>query len=209
LGDFDPDRAGLEVWQCHESGSGATFRDARTGSIIYKFASSGDVGRACCDDMTASYKGCEAWAAGSSLYTCKGANAGSTPSSCNFAIWWDGDLLRELLNGTSIGKYGGSTLLSASGCVANNGTKSTPGLSADLLGDWREEVIFATSDSSALRIYTTTTVTSNRIFTLMHDPQYRLSIAWQNVAYNQPPHVGFYLGDGMAQPAMPKIFLAP
>jgi rhamnogalacturonan endolyase len=209
LGDFDPDRAGLEVWQCHESGSGATFRDARTGSIIYKFASSGDVGRACCDDMTASYKGCEAWAAGTSLYSCKGQSAGSAPSSCNFVIWWDGDLQRELLNSNSISKFGGSTLLTASGCTSINGTKSTPSLSADLLGDWREEVIFPTSDSSALRIYTTTTVTSNRIFTLMHDPQYRLSIAWQNVAYNQPPHVGFYLGDGMAQPAMPKIFLAP
>jgi rhamnogalacturonan endolyase len=209
LGDFDPNRAGLEVWQCHEGGSGATFRDARTGSTIFKYSNSGDVGRACCDDMTASYKGCEAWAAGTSLYNCTGGNAGSSPSSCNFVIWWDGDLLRELLDGTTISKYGGSSLLSASGCSSNNGTKSNPCLTADLFGDWREEVIFRTSDSSALRIYTTTTVTSNRLFTLMHDPQYRLSVAWQNVAYNQPPHVGFYLGDGMVLPAMPKIYLAP
>jgi rhamnogalacturonan endolyase len=209
LGDFDPDRAGLEVWQCHEGGSGATFRDAKTGSVIFKYDNSGDVGRACCDDMTASFRGCESWASGTSLFSCKGANAGSRPSPVNFVIWWDGDLLRELLDGTTISKYGGSTLLSASGCSSNNSTKSTPCLSGDILGDWREEVVFRTSDSSALRIYTTTTVTSNRIFTLMHDPQYRLSIAWQNVAYNQPPHVGFYLGDGMTQPALPKIYLAP
>lgn len=209
LGDFDPDRAGLEVWQCHESGSGATFRDARTGSVIFKYSNSGDVGRACCDDITSSYKGCEAWAAGTSLYSCKGQNAGNAPSSCNFVIWWDGDLLRELLNSNSISKYGGSTLFTASGCTSINGTKSTPSLSADLFGDWREEVVFPTSDSSALRIYTTTTVTSNRIYTLMHDPMYRLGVAWQNVAYNQPPHVSFYLGEGMAQPAQPNIYLAP
>jgi rhamnogalacturonan endolyase len=208
LGDFNPDRPGLEVWQCHEGGSGATFRDARTGSVIFKFSSSGDVGRAMCDDMT-STRGCEMWAAGSSMYNCTGGNAGSTPSSCNFAIWWDGDLRRELLDGTTISKYGGSSLLSASGCASNNGTKSTPCLSADLLGDWREEVIFRTSDSSALRIYTTTTSTSSRIYTLMHDPQYRVSIAWQNVAYNQPPHVGFYLGESMSSAPTPNIYLAP
>jgi hypothetical protein len=69
----------------------------------------------------------------------------------------------------------------------------------DIFGDWREEVIF--SCGSSLRIYTTTTPTTNRIYTLMHDPQYRLAVAWQNVAYNQPPHTGFYLGYGMTLPA--------
>jgi hypothetical protein len=71
-------------------------------------------------------------------------------------------------------------------------------LSVDIFGDWREEVIFSCGND--LRIYTTTTPTTNRIYTLMHDPQYRLSIAWQNVAYNQPPHTGFYLGYGMTLP---------
>ncbi|HEX3045544.1 MAG TPA: hypothetical protein VHY08_12365, partial [Bacillota bacterium] len=207
LGDLDPDRPGLEVWQCHEAGLGADLRDARTGQVIFRYASSGDVGRACAADLT-STKGVEVWA-GSSFYTCKGANAGTVPSSCNFVIWWDGDDYRELLNGTTISKYGGSTLLSASGCAANNGTKSNPCLSADILGDWREEVIFRTSDSSALRIYTTTNTTSRRVFTLMHDIMYRLAIAWQNVAYNQPPHTSFYLGGGMSTPAMPNIYLAP
>jgi fibronectin-binding autotransporter adhesin len=91
-------------------------------------------------------------------------------------------------------------LLTASECSANNGTKSTPCLSADIFGDWREEVIWRTSDSTALHIYTTTAVATNRFYTLMHDPQYRLSIAWQNVAYNQPPHPGFYFGEAMSPP---------
>jgi hypothetical protein len=71
-------------------------------------------------------------------------------------------------------------------------------LQADLFGDWREEVIFTTG--SELRIYTTTIPTTHRLYTLMHDTHYRVSIAWQNVAYNQPPFTGFYLGDGMKLP---------
>jgi rhamnogalacturonan endolyase len=99
-------------------------------------------------------------------------------------------------------------VFTAEGCSSNNGSKATPTLSADLLGDWREEVIWRSRDNKELRLYTTTIPTRYRFCTLMHDPQYRLSIAWQNVAYNQPPHVGFYLGEGMATPPRPKITLA-
>jgi rhamnogalacturonan endolyase len=105
-----------------------------------------------------------------------------------------------------ISNYAGTTLLTASGCTSINGTKSTPCLSADLLGDWREEVVFPTTDNKYLRIYTTTAVTTKRIFTLMHDRQYREAIAWQNTAYNQPPHPSFYLGYGMTLPVpLPNI----
>jgi len=207
LGDLNPNRSGLEVWQCHEGGSGATFRDARTGAQIWKYSSSGDVGRSCAADLTASYAGAECWAAGTSLYTCTGGSAGSAPSSVNHVVWWDGDDLRELLNSNAISKYGGSTLLTASGCSSINGTKSNPNLQVDLLGDWREEVIWRTTDNLSLRIYTTTTSTSRRLYTLMHDPQYRVSIAWQNVAYNQPPQTGFFIGSGMATPPTPNIVL--
>ena len=71
-------------------------------------------------------------------------------------------------------------------------------------GDWREEVIWRTSDNLNLRIYTTTIPATNRIYTLMHDPQYRLAIAWQNVGYNQPPHLGYYIGPGMAKSPLPE-----
>lgn len=93
--------------------------------------------------------------------------------------------------------------------VWNNGSKATPAISADLFGDWREEVVWRTSDNKELRIYTTIIPTHHRFYTLMHDPVYRLGIAWQNVAYNQPPHVGYYLGAGMDQPKRPAIFMAP
>ncbi len=212
LSDMDPDRSGLEVWDVHETASsagGGEFRNAKTGQLLFGLTGSGDTGRGCAANVT-NVKGYQMWSSVSGgLYNCKGQNIGSVPASCNFVIWWDGDLQRELLDGTTITKYAGSTLLSASGCASNNGTKATPCLSADLLGDWREEVVFRTSDSSALRIYTTTTATDYRFYTLMHDPQYRLAVAWQNVAYNQPPHPGFYLGYQMAAAPTPQIYLTP
>jgi rhamnogalacturonan endolyase len=115
------------------------------------------------------------------------------PRSVNFAVWWDGDLLRELLDRTTISKWDWTRgvevpLLVAEGCTANNGTKATPVLSADLLGDWREEVIWRSADNRELRLYTTPLPTPHRFRSLMQDPQYRLAVAWQNVGYNQPPH---------------------
>lgn len=162
------------------------------------------------------HRGYESWVRGaglSGLWNSKGEQISDrTPQSCNFGIWWDGDLLGELLDRNMISKWNWNDntetlLLKADDCVSNNGTKATPALSADILGDWREEVIWRTSDNKELRIYTTTIPTTYRFYTLMHDPQYRLSVAWQNVAYNQPPHTGFYLGDGMASPPRPGIIL--
>jgi rhamnogalacturonan endolyase len=96
-------------------------------------------------------------------------------------------------------------LVTAESCESNNSTKSTPCLCADILGDWREEVLWRTTDGKELRIYTTTIPTEHRLYTLMHDPIYRLSVAYQNVGYNQPTQTGFYLGNGMSQQPRPAI----
>lgn len=218
VSDMDPDRAGLEIWQPYESpGSngqvGAALVNAATGARLWTVAEpSTDVGRGLAADIDPRYKGYECWASRGGLYTVKGVQITTTKPSINFAIWWDADLSRELLDGTTISKWNYtsstvSTLLSASGTASNNGTKATPALSADVLGDWREEVILRASDNSALRIYTTTILATNRIYTLMHDPQYRMAIAWQNGAYNQPPHPGFYLGTDMNTPPTPNIVM--
>jgi hypothetical protein len=101
-------------------------------------------------------------------------------------------------------------LLTAEGTLSNNSTKGNPSLQADLFGDWREEVVWRSADSSELRIYTTTDLTDLRIRTLMQDPVYRLGVAWQNSGYNQPPHTSFFLGAGMEMPAAPRIqYTAP
>jgi rhamnogalacturonan endolyase len=212
LSDMDPDRPGLEVWQVHENAAvngnvAASFRDAKTGAIIWSSAGISDNGRGMAAPLLAGVKSWQMWSGlPDGLFDATGTNVGNKPLSDNFAIWWDGDLLRELLNSTTINKYGGDTLLKALGCASNNGTKATPCLTADLFGDWREEVIWRTSNNSALRIYTTTAPTTNRLYTLMHDPVYRLSVASENVAYNQPPEPGSYIGYGMTLPqARPDI----
>jgi rhamnogalacturonan endolyase len=120
--------------------------------------------------------------------------------------WWDGDPVRELLDGTHIDQYGsgGDTrLLTGPPVASNNGTKATPALSGDILGDWREEIVWRTSDNGAPRIYSTPYETTHRITTLLQDRQYRTGLAWQNTAYNQPPHPSFYLGDGMGTAPRP------
>ncbi|MCX5066278.1 rhamnogalacturonan lyase [Micromonospora lupini] len=213
VGDLDPGRAGLEVFKVDEDGSkpSSWFADARTGQILWSTPASGDNGRGVSADIWAGSPGAESWSAAvSGLANTRGQNVGRKPSSTNFLAWWDGDPVRELLDGTKIDKYGtgGETrLLTGDQVASNNGTKATPALSGDILGDWREEVIWRTTDSRALRIYSTPTPTSTRIYTLMHDPQYRVAIAWQNTAYNQPPHPGFFIGDGMSSPPTPNIYL--
>jgi rhamnogalacturonan endolyase len=216
LSDLDPDHPGLEVFSIHERprhSHGASMLDARTGAVLWS-AASPDVGRGVAFDIDPRYRGAECWAAGrglEALYSCKGERiAARKPRSCNFGVWWDGDLLRELLDRTTINKWdwideSEKPLLTADGCASNNGSKATPALCADILGDWREEVIWRTSDNQELRLYTTGLPTDHRLPTLMHDPVYRLSVAWQNVAYNQPTQPGFYLGDGSKPAPRPAI----
>jgi rhamnogalacturonan endolyase len=222
LSDIDPDRPGLEVWGIHENeynpdeGYGAALFNAGTGEVYWGKGQGVDVGRGVAMDIDPRHRGYECWASGGPTFTnvlfnCKGEVIANTkPGSTNFGLWWDGDLLRELLDRNRISKWdwintSDNTILTAVNCSSNNGSKATPALSADILGDWREEVIWRTTDNRQLRIYTTTIPTEHRFYTFMHDPQYRLSIAWQNAAYNQPPHVGFYLGVGMQKPPHPAI----
>jgi rhamnogalacturonan endolyase len=203
VSDFIPSRPGLEVFKPSETTSEVAhwMGDARTGQILWSAPSCGcDNGRAVAADIWAGNPGAEAWSsavAGLRSAT-NGAQVSSRkPGSTNFVIWWDGDAQRELLDGTHIDKYGtgGDTrLLTASGVHSNNGTKSTPALSADILGDWREEVIWPTTDNRALRIYSTTDPTNISRVSLMQDRQYRLAVAWQNTGYNQPPHPSVAIG---------------
>jgi rhamnogalacturonan endolyase len=213
VSDLDPDRPGLEVFGVHEieegtKGYGAALYEAKTGKILWSGSEDEDVGRGVADNIDNTRVGAQMWWSGSNgLHDIKGNIIGSQPRSANFLIYWDGDLSRELLDGNHIDKYNGGRLFTANGYVSNNGTKSNPALSADLFGDWREELILRSYDNKSLRIFTTTIPTAHRTYTLMHDPQYRLSIAWQNIGYNQPPHTGFYFGYGMKKAPKPNIVL--
>ena len=216
LSDLDPEHPGLEIFTIQErfDDAGMSFRDAKSGDVLWKVASvkadeSGSdkgegPGRGVAFNVDPRYPGNECWVFGAGIegmYSAKGELITKvTPRSCNFAVWWDGDLLREILDRNFIAKWNWETetldkLVEARECWSNNGSKSTPVISADLFGDWREEVIWRTRDNKELRIFSTTIPTRYRMVSLMQDPIYRLSIAWQNVGYNQPPHPGFYIGE--------------
>ncbi|RKS08451.1 hypothetical protein DFP74_4149 [Nocardiopsis sp. Huas11] len=202
VGDFLPDRPGLEVYGVSENSTppAAWLVDAATGEALWELGSGGDNGRGVAGDVWADHPGAEFWSSNvSGLRGAGGEEIGAKPGSANFLVWWDGDQSRELLDRTQIDKYGpdgGTRLLTGEGVASNNGTKATPALSGDILGDWREEVVWRTSDNSALRIYSTPHETDLRVPTLVHDSQYRVALAWQNTAYNQPPHPSFALGEG-------------
>ena len=215
---FDPKSRELQVWDCHENRrDGSDFRNARTGEVIFKVPSTSDVGRAMAADIDPTNPGVEMWSAdshgirnlkGEVINTAKDPNdpqhnnylmLGGRWLPMNFGIWWDGDLLREMLDRGRVSKYNWQNntiedIVLFPDIVFNNGTKSNPCLSADILGDWREEVIARTPDSSELRIFVSPIPTDYRINCLMEDIPYRLSVATQNVGYNQPSEPGFYLG---------------
>lgn len=218
VSDLDPDIAGLEVSHIQEpvGDAGLYMYSGKDKKMMWKIPSGSGVtegpGRGVCADISAAYRGAESWVAGggiSGVYDCKGKlTTLGAPQSCNFLAWWDGDLLRELLNNTMIDKFGTGRLLTAyniAPIASNNGSKSTPALSGDIFGDWREEVIWRASANDALYIFATTTPSTYKFRTFLHDPQYRVALAWQNTGYNQPPHVSYYLGDGMATPTKPNI----
>lgn len=208
----------LLIWDCHENKrDGSSLRDARTGEIVFQIKSTSDVGRCLAADIDPTSPGPELWSSDShGIRTLTGSVLGSAQDandpqhdnhlrmqgrqvSINFAIWWDGDLLRELLDRATVSKYDWEQktvvdIQRLEGAQFNNGTKSNPCLQADILGDWREEIITRSRESTELRIYVSTIPTTYRINCLMQDIPYRLSVAYQNVGYNQPPEPGFYLG---------------
>ena len=213
VGDFNPYVHGLEIFACLEDLPGGTnYRDATTSKIYYRYKAGSDVGRCMAGNFTNNFPG----AMGTptdigpiSLVTSNTVN-GITEEGVNqnFRIYWDGDLLEETFNGTGVvrnglyypaegcvAKYGSWTpIYTFPGSITNNYTKATPCFQGDILGDWREEVIMRTADNN-IRIYTTTTPTKWRNYTLWHDHQYRNAIVWQMCGYNQPPRPSYFLGE--------------
>jgi rhamnogalacturonan endolyase len=217
LGAMDPSRGGKQIWAVKEGRTTSVLCDAKTGDTLWTIPGTSDVGRGMAADIDSTHPGYEVWSAESGgTFDIKGNKISTAVPADNFRIYWDGDLYDEILDDTKLDKWtgNGTTRLisfynypAGDGVVSNNGTKATPALVADLFGDWREEAVYRTTNSDSLVIFTTTIPTPFRMYTLMHDPQYRASVAWQNSAYNQPPHLGFWLAAGMAKVPRPDIHL--
>ena len=210
-GDLVPSRKGLEIFGVHENeGNNPIVKrtpamamfDAANGEIIWQDDMGKDAGRGVAADIDPRYEGAECWT------NRPGLRRGDTrelisqnkPSSCNFVLYWDADTLSELLDHVTVSKWNWDTestdiIFKAEGVVSNNGTKGNPCLTCDLFGDWREEIIWASDNQKELHIYMSAIPAVDRRPTLMQDRQYRLSVALQNVAYNQPPHLSFRVAE--------------
>ena len=220
LGDLDPDLPGLEFWDVHEHTDAKYTEELRApdGSFIWGTDNPGkDNGRGIAADIDSTQRGYELWSSkGNGLHNVKGKVLGTPALSMNFRIYFSGDAYDELLDGAYITKYDpgakkanvyfdGPTALGVTGC---NGTKNTPSLVADLFGDWREElVVRSEKDPTTMYIISTPVTSPHRNYTLMHDAVYRTAIAWQNTAYNQPPHLGYYLPDMIKSLKQPDIYV--
>ncbi len=206
VGDFDPYRWGLEFFGCNESAPNMNYRNATTSQFYYRSVGSADDGRGLMGNFSNEYPGCLGRSVNTGMISSVAdreiPNApGIDWSDLSFRIYWDGDLLDEVLDSPGseardmkIEKPGTGRIFTSSGCSTNNSSKNNPGASGDILGDWREEIIVRTSDNSAIRIYATPHQTGFRIPTLWHDHQYRQAMVWQSIGYNQPPHVSYFVG---------------
>ena len=215
LSDLLPDRPGLEVMMVHEEAPfGWSVRDARTGELLIHRTGISDTGRGMAADIYAQQRGFEFWHSDDmdreeandklgpmNIYSATGDVVGhytrNYPFYC-FRIYWDGNVQDELFDKGALNDGQWNRVLTCGnyGNSVTYGSKANPLLIADIMGDWREEIImFDKSDSASINIFSTTIPTDYRVPTLMHDHVYRMSVAWQNVGYNQPPHLGFYLPD--------------
>ncbi|MGW1784979.1 rhamnogalacturonan lyase [Streptomyces sp. NPDC002143] len=210
--DIDPSRPGLEIFTVHENTKapyGMVLRRAEDGTALFgKFAGK-DNGRGMVGDVLPDKPGLEVWSP-LGFSTATGESLGTTTPGTNQSIRWSADLTTQIVRGSgeqtpTVEDWQRGTVLTADGTLANNSTKGNPSLVADVFGDWREELLLRTVDSSAIRIYLSTEVTHHKLYTLLQDPQYRVEVARQQTAYNQPSYPSFYFGSDMDWSVVPLL----
>ncbi len=218
---MNPDSHEYYVWACRETANlpvNIGLHSGRTGEVLFGQTKPKDTGRSRAADIDPTSRGWEFWGStGTPLQSFEGeVLSENCPSSMNMKMYWDGDLLAELVDHDdthtmNILKWDWekkelTTILKAEGSASNGGTKGQTCLIADIFGDWREELVVRTADNTEMRIYSTSIGTEYRIPTLMHDPTYREAVCWQNNHYNQPANTGFYLGAETEEVPIPEIY---
>lgn len=206
VGVFQKGYEGLQVYHCLENGrTEVALHDGKTGKTLWSIvaASDNDQGRCMVADVDPKSPGCEFWKYGNELYTQNGKELINSEgqrakeSSANAGIWFDGTLVRQMINEGIINShvYGRTFTIYRYNISFNNDTKSNPGWYGDMLGDWREEVIVPdVTKLQDIKIFSTWYPTEHRIPWLMTDHTYYMQCIHQQVGYNQPTNVGYYLG---------------
>ena len=205
---MNPDRPGFQIFNVFEGAEAAPFgwalRDAETGEVLFGEYAETDLGRCMVGDVSPDVRGFSVWV--KEMYDCKGNKLPDKVLGTNQAIRFAADLSTQVIDGVDYlhdcqtGVINDNThgiLLKPEGTLTNNGTKGNPCLVADIFGDYREELLLRTEDSSAIRIYTGLELSHHKLFTLMHDVMYRTGIAWQNNCYNQTCYTKFYYASDM------------
>jgi len=225
--DVDPTRPGLEIFYViedwHDNGNGVCLVDAKTGETIWNIGhKTYHVGDGMVADLDPSLPGLECFATedpkGGSwdryLLSAQGKRFGSKEDipDCRNWIFWDADLLRETFEGGGrfrwrITRDVPLTIIKYKGPTLTSGIAGRILIMADILGDWREELI--TVLPGELRIYTTTILATDRRVCLMQDPIYRAEVVHRAMGYEQSPVPGYYLGvdpaeSVKAQPIVPR-----
>lgn len=203
LGDLVPDHPGLEFFQGHENREyGVSMRAAGTGEILWEVRSKADVGRAWAADVDARYPGAECVSISTPDMDCHGKEI-ETDYNCYFQpLHFDGDVEMELRNRTAVELGPGGRVFQGwyYGASTIHSSKHDANLVADILGDWREEIVYRRRDNRALIVFSSWLPTERKNYTLMHDPVYRMNVVVQNIGYNQPAHTGFHFPSGAPVP---------
>ena len=207
VSDFNPWRKGLEFFGCLEESGGSNYRDATTGEILYRYTQTGDDGRALMANFSNNYPGCYGRSSGGAEFSSvtneliSGLTETLSAGNLNFRIYWDGDLLSEWQDAAgsengyiTVDKPGRGRIFNASGTAANNSTKHNTCFQGDIIGDWREEFI-ARVDARTIRLYTTGVYSEFSLPSLWYDHQYRQAMATQEMVYNLPPHLSYFIGE--------------
>ena len=205
---MNPDRPGFQIFNVFEGAAAAPFgwalRDAETGEALFGEYAETDLGRCMIGDVSPDVRGFSVWV--KEMYDCRGNKLPDKVLGTNQAIRFAADMSTQIIDGVDYlhacqtGVVNDNThgiLLKPEGTLTNNGTKGNPCLVADIFGDYREELLLRTEDSSAIRIYTGLEISHHKLFTLMHDVMYRTGIAWQNNCYNQTCYTKFYYASDM------------
>ncbi|KAH7166585.1 hypothetical protein EDB81DRAFT_839088 [Dactylonectria macrodidyma] len=191
-----PDRRGLQGYGVQQRNPSLLYEyyyDARNGKVIWKHYGDelSNVGCGMAGDIDPTFPEMEVWSFSGVYNALENKLTADTDEYPwpQLGIWWD--------------EGGGTTRLLTPYRFGATPVDGDPIFQGDFLGDWREELIFPNADFNELLIFTTPIESDIRLYTLMHNSDYRNAVTLKG--YVQSHHVDYFLGIGMETPPTPDI----